>query len=160
MPSIKSAHFKIGDLFYGQSGNRLTKEDMIPGETNYIGAISTNNGVREHIHADDVDVFPGNCITVNYNGSVGEAFYQDEPFWPSDDVNVLYAREDWILDREIGLFIVTVIKANRFKFDYGRKWILNKLLDTEIPLPVTEDGNPDWGFIRSFMRSLHWIEGL
>lgn len=82
MPSIKSAHFKIGDLFYGQSGNRLTKEDMIPGETNYIGAISSNNGVREHIHADDVDVFPGNCITVNYNGSVGEAFYQDEPFGP------------------------------------------------------------------------------
>lgn len=152
--------FRIGDLFVGRRGKRLIKEDMIPGKTNYIGAISSNNGVREHIRAEPEGIFPGNCITVNYNGSVGEAFYQDEPFWPSDDVNVLYARNDWTLDRETGLFVATLIKANRFKFDYGRKWVLDKLLDTEIPLPSTGEGRPDWDFIRGFMKSLHWIEGL
>lgn len=160
MPEIDYRWFRIGDLFDGRRGKRLVKEDMIPGDTNFIGAISSNNGIREHIHAEASDVFKGNCITVNYNGSVGEAFYQNDDFWPSDDVNVLYAKSSWKLDRETGLYIITLIKANRFKFDYGRKWVLEKLLDTEIPLPATKKGNPDWTFMREFMKRLHWIDGL
>jgi hypothetical protein len=32
-------------------GNRLTKEDMLDGSTNYLGDISENNGVRQLIDA-------------------------------------------------------------------------------------------------------------
>jgi hypothetical protein len=83
--------YRLDELFDFQKGKRLTKAEMIPGNVNFLGAISDNNGIREKIETDYF--WNPNCITVNYNGSVGEAFYQDKPFWASDDVNVLYAKK-------------------------------------------------------------------
>lgn len=132
------AEYRMGDLFRFVKGRRLTKADMIEGDTNYLGAISENNGVRQHIQVEPEDINPANCITVNYNGSVGEAFYQAEPFWASDDVNILYA-DGWEMNKYNALFIVTVIKANRYRFSYGRKWTLEKMKDTILKLPQSED---------------------
>lgn len=143
--------YKLGDLFCFKKGKRLTKADMVPGELNYIGAIDSNNGVREKIDAEKL--FDGNCITVNYNGSVGEAFYQSEPFWASDDVNVLYAK-DWEMNKFNALFIVTVIKANRYRFNYGRKWTLDKMKETIIKLPSNNSGSPDFEFMENYIKSL------
>lgn len=85
-----------------------------------------------------------NCITVNYNGSVGEAFYQDKPFGASNDANVLYVKEWWELNKYNALFIVTVTKANRYRFRYGRKWTLEKMKDSVIKLSGKTDGTPDF----------------
>ena len=124
----------LGDLFSIEKGKRLTKENMFNGPDNYLGAISSNNGVRQKITADFLWV--PNCITVNYNGSVGEAFYQSEPFWASDDINILYPK-NWTLNKYIGLFIATVIKLERPKYNYGRKWKLLLLsCHQKIILPI------------------------
>jgi len=133
-------------------GKRLRKEDMVPGNTNYIGAISLNNGVRQLI--DAAPIFEPNCITVNYNGSVGEAYYQMTPFWASDDVNVLYAKKDWTLNKYIALFLTTVIKANKFRFSYGRKWTKEKMEKSLIKLPSTAHGLPDWGYMENYIKAL------
>jgi len=149
--------FLLGDLFTFHKGKRLTKEDMIDGQVNFIGAISENNGIRQQI--DVVPMFESNCITVNYNGSVGEAFYQSASFWASDDVNVLYAKE-WTLNKYIALFIATVIKANRFKFNYGRKWTLDKMKDSSIKLPVDNKGNPDWDYMENYIKALPYSDRI
>lgn len=94
--------YKIGDIFTITKGKRLTKENMVPGNLNYLGAISDNNAVREKIEAEPLH--NGNCITVNYNGSVGEAFYQSEPFWATDDINILELNNATMTEN-IGLFI-------------------------------------------------------
>ena len=143
----------MGDIFRFVKGRRLTKADMIDGDTNYLGAISENNGVRQHIQVEPEDISAPNCITVNYNGSVGEAFYQSEPFWASDDVNILYA-DGWQKNNYNALFIVTVIKANRYRFSYGRKWTLEKMKDTVLKLPCTEDGKPDFAYMETYIKSL------
>lgn len=65
--------YALGELFRFEKGKRLVKADMIPGSVNYLGAIRENNGVREKIETDFF--WEQNSITVNYNGSVGEAFY-------------------------------------------------------------------------------------
>ena len=101
------SEYKMGDLFTFVKGKRLTKHNMVPGKVNFLGAISENNGVREYIDTDNP--YEPNCITVNYNGSVGESIYQFEPFWASDDVNVLYA-DKWELNKYIAMYVVTVIK--------------------------------------------------
>ena len=80
----------MDSVFTIKKGKRLTKADIIAGTTNFIGAISGNNGIRERISEEPL--YEGNCITVNYNGSVGEAYYQETPFWTSDDVNVLFLK--------------------------------------------------------------------
>ena len=131
---------------------------MIPGEVNYIAAISNNNGVRERIEAQQV--WEANCITVNYNGSVGEAFYQGEPFFASDDVNVLYAKNHWTLNKYIALFMITIIKANRYRFGYGRKWTLEKMKDTIIRLPGKRDGTPDFEYMEQYIRSFPYSDRI
>ena len=148
---MKTKMFKLKDVFNIYKGKRLTKADMIEGDINYIGAISDDNGVREKIGQDAI--FIPNCITVNYNGSVGEAFYQIKPFWASDDVNVLYLK-DMELNENFALYLITIIKANKYKFSYGRKWTLDKMNDTEIPLPVNFNGDIDWNFIEEKMCQL------
>lgn len=153
----KWCEFTLGQLFCFVKGKRLTKEDMSEGSTNYLGAISENNGIRQLIDAPAI--FKGNCITVNYNGSVGEAFYQSEPFWATDDVNVLYA-EGWELNKYIALFIATVIKANRYKFSYGRKWTMEKMKKSPIMLPATTQGSPDWYYMERYIKLLPYSDRI
>ena len=149
--------FTLGQLFDFAKGKRLTKEDMSEGSTNYLGAISENNGIRQLVDAPAI--FKANCITVNYNGSVGEAFYQSSPFWATDDVNVLYAN-GWTLNKYTALFVATVIKANRYKFSYGRKWTMEKMKQSIIKLPVTTQGLPDWDYMECYIKNLPYGEKI
>lgn len=150
--------YKLESLFYIKKGKRLTKADMIGGNDNFLGAISSNNGVRQKIAA--VKLWNGNCITVNYNGSVGEAFYQADPFGASDDVNILYPKEFWALNRHRAMFIITVIKANKYRFGYGRKWTLEKMKDTIIKLPAKKDGTPDFEYMEEYIKTLPYSDRL
>ncbi len=145
-------------LFRFAKGKRLTKADMIPGSINYLGAISENNGVREKIETDFY--WEPNCITINYNGSVGEAFYQSMPFWASDDVNVLYAKDFWKMNKYIALFLITVIKANKYRFGYGRKWTMEKMKETVIRLPSRADGAPDFIYMEKYIKSLPYSDRI
>lgn len=129
---------------------------MEVGNDNYLGAIDSNNGVRQKIKADYL--WSANCITVNYNGSIGEAFYQSEPFWASDDVNVLYPK-GWELNKHIGLFIATVIKAERPKYNYGRKWTKSIMEKSIIKLP-TKNGKPDFEYMEKYIKSLPYSDRI
>lgn len=131
---------------------------MVPGNVNFLGAISENNGVREKIETDYT--WKPNCITVNYNGSVGEAFYQSEPFWASDDVNVLYAKDFWKMNKYIAMFLVTVIKANKYRFGYGRKWTVEKMKETVIKLPSQPEGMPDFLYMENYIKSLPYSDRI
>lgn len=150
--------YKLMDIFDIEKGKRLTKADMLEGRDNYLGAISDNNGVRQKISA--TRLWKKNCITVNYNGSVGEAFYQSEPFWASDDVNVLYPKDFWEINKYIAMFLVTIIKANKYRFGYGRKWTLDKMKETIIKLPSNKDGNPDFAFMEEYIKSLPYSDKI
>ena len=83
--------FCLGDYFEIKKGKRLTSDEQTEGSTPYIGAINSNNGIANYIGQDAIH--EGNTISLSYNGSVGEAFYQPRPFWATDDVNVLYFRD-------------------------------------------------------------------
>ena len=153
----KWGEFTLGELFTFRKGKRITKADMVPGTVNFIGAISENNGVRQFIDVEPR--YSPNCITINYNGSVGEAFYQFEPFWASDDVNVLYA-DGWELNKYLAMFVVTAIKANRYKFSYGRKWTLEKMKESIIKLPKSTNGSPDWAYMENYIKSLPYSDRI
>jgi type I restriction enzyme M protein len=80
----------LQDLFDIRKGQRLTKANMLPGDTPYVGASDAANGVTAFI--GQAPIHKGGTISVSYNGSVAEAFYQPEPYWATDDVNVLYPK--------------------------------------------------------------------
>lgn len=148
--------YELGQLFHIKKGKRLTKAEMLEGHSNYLGAIDSNNGVRQKIYADKL--WEPNCITVNYNGSVGEAFYQAEPFWASDDVNILYPN-GWEMNQYVGLFIATIIKVERPKYNYGRKWTKEIMERSVIKLP-TKDGKPDFLLMEEYMKTLPYSDRI
>lgn len=123
---------------------------MIDGSVNYIGAISTNNGIRQKIDAPFV--WEGNCITVNYNGSVGHAYYQPIDFYASDDVNILYAKA-FTLDENLALFFCTAIFKASAKYSYTSKWTKERMERSTIILPA-KSGNVDFTFMRRYIATL------
>lgn len=134
--------YLLKQLFEIKKGKRLTKVKMVDGSTPYIGAIDSNNGVSAYVGQDPIH--DGNTITVNYNGSVGEAFYQPIPFWATDDANVLYPRFE--LTPSIALFICTIIRLEKYRFNYGRKWHKERMEESCIRLPADSSGTPDWDY--------------
>lgn len=107
---------------------------------NYIG--------QEAIHE-------GNAISLSYNGSVGEAFYQPNPFWATDDVNVLYFKDENGINfnKYIALFICAVLIQEKYRYSYGRKWVLENMRSTVIKLPAYQ-GKPDFNFMENYIKSL------
>ncbi len=159
IPAIQVAEwkpFKLSVLFDLKKGKRLTKAQMLEGATPFIGAIDGNNGVSGHV--GQMPIHEGNTITVNYDGSVGAAFYQPAPFWASDSVNVLYPKFD--LTANIALFLTTIIQREKYRFNYGRKWHLDRMSQSEIRLPVTAEGKPDWEFMENYVKTLPFSSQL
>lgn len=145
--------FCVGDLFEVKKGKRLTSDEQTDGETPYIGAIDSNNGVANYIGQDAIHA--GNTISLSYNGSVGEAFYQPKPFWATDDVNVLYFREEngVAFNKYIALFVCAVLRQEKYRYSYGRKWVLESMKSTVIKLPE-KSGKPNWSYMEDYMKSL------
>lgn len=162
--------FSLGRLFDIRKGKRLTVADQEDGDNIYIGAIDSNNGVANHI--GQAPIHEGNTISLSYNGSVGEAFYQPEPYWATDDVNALYPQFDGF-NKYVGLFIAATIRQEKYRFSYGRKWTLDNMKITDICLPVQHESYgtpiiddscrwsgkgyiPDWQFMEDYIKSLHY----
>jgi len=147
----KWKQFSLNELFDIKKGKRLTKEDFEKGETPFVGAIDSNNGWSNRI--GQPPIFEGNIITVNYDGNgVAEAFYQPVPFWALDSVNVLYPKFE--LNRYIALFICTVIKKEKYRFSYGRKWNVKRMEESKISLPADKNGEPDFAYMEQYIKSL------
>ena len=144
-------HFEIGKLFKVDKGQRLTKADQKEGSTNYIGASAFNNGITNHI-GNTESINPAGTISVCYNGSIGESFYQDAPYWATDDVNVLTPQFE--MNQYIALFICAVIKNESVKYAFNNKWTKDIMEKSLIPLPVAEDGTPDYKFMEEYIKSL------
>ena len=148
--------FRYDEIFQIRKGKRLTKRNMKLGKTPFVGAIDSNNGYRQFI--DQKADHTGNTITVNYNGSVGEAFFQPSPYCASDDVNVLYPL--FKMNVYIGLFLVSLIKFEKYRFNYGRKWHKDRMSKSNIKLPIDTSGNPDWQFMQDYIKSLPYSSNL
>lgn len=149
IPTEDWGFFRIADLFDVKKGKRLTKEDQSDGTTPYVGAIDSNNGISNYI--GQKAIHDGGTISLSYNGSVGEAFYQPEPFWATDDVNVLYPKTGTKLDQWSALFICAILRQEKYRYSYGRKWVLESMNDTMLRLPQTSTGKPDWPYMSDFM---------
>lgn len=147
--------FRLGDLFDIVKGSRLTKADMREGNIRYIGASSFNNGITAYI-GNDEQLHPANTLTVCYNGSdIGRTFYQTEPYWATDDVNVLYPKFE--MNESIALFFAPIIKCVGGLHEYDDKWKLDDMKKDVIKLPIKVDGTPDFAYMESYIQKTRTI---
>lgn len=152
--------FSYDQLFDIARGVRVLNRDLEPGETPLIRCIKDNNGVTDYINLQPI--FGGNLISVNYNGSVGEAFYQPVPFFATDDILVLSPKSDCFseFDQKIGLFLCSIIKLERFRFHYSRKWNLERMRKSEMRLPTLPNGEIDTAFMRESIDNFRFGDKL
>lgn len=146
------AKFRLDDLFVIDKGSRLTKSAMKPGRINYIGATAFNNGITNQI-SNDEEIHEANTITVCYNGSIGESFYQSEKYWATDDVNVLTAKFE--MDKYIALFLCPLIKMEGQNFSFIDKWTKENMQKSTIKLPVNSQKEPDWQYMRDYIKDIY-----
>lgn len=166
--------FRYGDIFEIKKGyyNKKPPTTVDGHGIPFIGATDSANGVTSYITMDalkaysrngqivageslDRKLFPGKCITVTNNGSVGEAFYQSQQFTCSHDVNPLYLKDKQVeLSPALGLFLATIIRAEKYRWGYGRKWRPIRMPDSIIRLPATAAGKPDWKTMENWLNQL------
>ena len=151
MDTSKWKPFPLGKLFDIKKGTRLTKADMSDGEINFIGASAMNNGVTAKI-GNTSCLHPANTITVSYNGSVGEAFYQETKFWASDDINVLYPK--FKLTKQIAFFMIPYIRAIGKRYAFVDKWRLEIMENDCILLPAIDKDTPDYAAMERYVKPL------
>jgi len=148
--AVSKKLFKISDLFTIERGKSGNAKDFSPGRIPYVGASAKNNGVTKYV--EGTPDYTGGQITVANSGSVGEAFFQNFPFFGSFHIFVL-SPKDFTLTKGIALFLCTIIRQNKFKYSYGRAWSMEQMEVTEILLPEL-NGCVDWSFISDFMNQL------
>ena len=162
--------FKYDEIFNIKKGFYNKKpEESGKGTIPFIGATESNNGITSMHTLEEIEVasktgntpnqdtsekiFPGNCITVSNNGSVGFAFYQEKEFTCSHDVNPLYLKK-YTLNKYIAMFLCTLIELEQYRWAYGRKWRPKRMPSSLIKLPITPNGTPDWEFMENYIKSL------
>nr|WP_278680007.1 restriction endonuclease subunit S [Clostridium paraputrificum] len=145
--------FKLKDLFSFQNCKCSNASNLAEGnEIFYIGAKKSDNGVMKKVAFDKSLVTKGNCIIFicDGQGSVGYSNYIEQDFIGSTTLTVGYNK---YLNRNVGLFLVTVFDLQRSKYSFGRKY-RKHLGDTIIKLP-SKDGKPDYDYMENYIKSLY-----
>lgn len=146
--------FRVGELFTQTRGGESAPNQNEDGDTPLITETEENNGFVRKVQA--AKVFSKNAITVSINfGQV--VFFQSEDFCAS--VNIAILRNE-NLNRYNGLFVASILKTENNKYSYGYKTSKDKINNSIVKLPATENGEPDWQFMEDYIKSLPYGDKL
>ena len=170
--------FKYSDIFEIKKGYYNKEPPAQPyGDIPYIGATRDNNGVTSYCNVDDIrkahrngsheevgllngKIFEAPCVTISNGGSIGNAFYQSKPFACAHHINPVYLKNG-SFNSFIGIFLCALIELEKYRYSTcGREWRLDRMPNSEIRLPVDEQGNPDWQFMEDYIKSLPYSKNL
>lgn len=151
--------FRFGDLINNEDIYKAkahskveldTSENNNRGLVQYISRTDLNNGIDCYALIDNSDIYEnGNAITIGDTTST--VFYQANKFVTGDHMIVI--RAEW-LNKYTGMFIVSLLKKERFRYSYGRAFLMDSIKNTILLLPSTKDGIPDWNFMENYIKSL------
>lgn len=143
--------FKFKDLFDINTGKgpliRLAKENI--GNTPLISSTQFNNGIVVYTKYDFTH--KSNTLTLAKNGSVGEVFYHEYNYTATSDVLVLEPKFE--MNKYIAMFIITILKKEKHRYNYGRKWT-KELLEAQLIKLPEYDGQPDWMYMEQYIKTL------
>lgn len=148
--------YDLTDFFEMCAGKFYYKEDYLDGNTPYVSASNTTNGIMTHI--DLIPDFKGNCITI---GKVGmTTFYQQLDFCATSDVTVLTPKSKVNFNKYIGMFLITVLNMQGYKWSYGRQIRLGDCREIKIKLPTKDGIIPDWELMEKYIKSLNFSDKI
>ncbi len=145
--------FQIDEEFDIKSGVRLESRNRTPGEHPFIGALDNSNGVVQFVSNKNASL-DSNFLGVNYNGNgMGIGFYHPYECICTDDVKRFHQKH--VNDsEELALFDKTVIEKQRGKFGYLYKFNARRMAKTDVLLPITDSGNPDYEYMAEYTKQI------
>nr|WP_300836992.1 restriction endonuclease subunit S [uncultured Acetatifactor sp.] len=132
---------KVSKLFFVRYGVNLELNALIRDNSgiHFVSRTAKNNGVSAKVKPlSYIEPLPAGTITVAGGGSVMEAFLQMAPYYSGRDLYYLTAKVP--MTNEQKLFYCLCLRANKYKFSYGRQSNVT-LPDLQIP---TLDSIPDY----------------
>ncbi len=148
-------YFPLKYLFIVEKGHEVINKCTL-GNTPLVSATGVNNGVSSYVTGKKI--FKGNTITVAMNGaSTGESFYQTQNFYATSDVNILKPKFE--INKYIGLFICSVLRQEKYRFNYGRKWSKDRMENDKIKLPTIK-GEPNYAFMEKYIKTLDFSSAI
>ncbi len=141
-------YFQLSDYFDMKAGKYIPKDRYKSGHVPYVSASNQNNGVMQLINLKPE--YAGNSLTIGKVNCV--AYYQPDNFCATSDVTILIPK--FKLNKYIGLFLIAIINQEGFKWSYGRQIRLMDSRGLKIKLPVACNGDPDWQFMETYIKSL------
>jgi len=147
-------YFNLIDFFDMFAGKYYPKDSFNNGKVPLVSASDTNNGIMSW--TDLEPKFSKNSITIGKIGAT--TYYQSVDFVASPDVTVL--KPKFNMSNYIGLFLITVINQENIKWFYGRQIRLGGSQKLKIKLPVDKNRNPDWQFMKNYIKTLPYSSNL
>lgn len=148
--------FRVGDLFEFESIKQAKSQRAVPDDINgipYVVQSKYNNMVVRYVNKqwlidNNEPPVKGNAIALGV--TLNCVSYQEKEFGASQ---IITARND-NLNCYIGNFVATILTYATERFTYKEKPGLQKYKDTIIKLPATSDGQPDWDYMESYMKTV------
>lgn len=157
--------FQFGDLISDiYKAKAINKDDIsVPVSNNdaipYITRTEGDNGCERLASISNIDskyIEKGNAISIG--DTTATCFYQKEDFIAGDHMVVIRA-DSW-LNEYTGLYVTTILNKERIKYSYGRAFLIDRIRNTTIRLPVDSSGNPDWQYMEDYIKSLPYGDRL
>ena len=157
--------FRFGDLISSIYKAKAINKDNITIATEkafsirYITRTAENNGCELQADIRDIDeryIEKGNAISIG--DTTATCFYQDEQFITGDHMVII--RADKWLNKTIAIFILTLLNNEQYKYSYGRAFLIDRIKDTLLKLPVNNNGEPDWEYMETYIKSLPYGDRL
>lgn len=153
LDEVEWDEYFIDEIIDVKSGVRLTKDEQEKGRIPFIGSSDNHNGVTEFISNTNSST-SSNILGVNYNGSVGYAFYHPYKATFSDDVKRLSFKNGKNNQYTL-LFLKHIIERQAKKYAYGYKFNGQRMKRQIVKLPSKSDsGQPDFEFMEQYMKRM------
>jgi len=142
--------FELSDLFYINSGEYHSINNLKKGEIPLISCSDLDNGISGFYNIPN-DKTDRDCITIAYDGKPLTAKFHNYKFSAYDNVGVITPINP--LKKTTLLFITLLLNLERWRYGYGRKCYKQKLGKLKIKLPVDKNGNVDEETIEKIMKN-------
>ena len=131
-------------------GKDVTETDSDDG-INYITRSKFNNGLKAKVvRLDKFKVNPAG--TISFGAENADFFYQTEPYITG---NKMYYIDTTALSERACRFLKSILEATfTANYSFSDGMIPARIYDECIKLPTTPNGDPDWDYMESYMKSI------
>lgn len=148
--NVKYAKFKISDLFEYKRGKESAPKRVPAGNIPFISETSENNGFVKMGYSKHTFSANSISVSVNYAQTV---FLQPKEFCASVNIIVLVPKFKLEFKPAL-LYFVALLRQNNSIYSYAYKISKERLMNTEVSLPVTPLGTPDFEYMEERIREL------